>query len=311
MEHKKILSFVLPIYNEEKNLFQVYEDVVSTLKSLHDEYDYEIYCVDDGSTDASWMLIQQLAQIDNHVHWIHFSRNFWQQMALEAGLMETQWNAVITMDADGQHPPAIILEFIQKWKEGAQVVNTKRLDTQNIWWFKKITSALFYRVFNSISGYKIEPASSDFRLLDRTVVDFLNTLQESPKFYRGILAWAGFKSTVVPYHAAKRGGGKSGYSLGNMYDLALLGMTSCSLRPLKMIIVFGILLSCGSAWILAITVVAKLMELTFFSSAALWGSFILVNTGIIVSMLGILGVYNANILSALSSRPTYIIKERK
>lgn len=311
MEHKKILSFVLPVYNEEKNLQPVYESLLTILKPLFNVYDYEIIFIDDGSTDTSWMLIKQLIQKDNRVRWIHFSRNFWQQMALEAWLIETKWDAVITLDADGQHPTTIILEFIQKWQEGFQVVNTKRLDTQKIPLSKKITSALFYRVFNSISGYRIEPASSDFRLLDRTVVDFLNTLQESPKFYRGILAWAGFKSALIPFHAAKRGGGKSGYSFGRMYDLALLGMTSCSLRPLKMIIVFGVLMLCGSTGILTIALVTKFMQSTYFSSAALWWSFILVNTSVIVIMLGIIGVYNANILSALSSRPTYIVKERK
>jgi len=109
------------------------------------------------------------------------------------------------MDADGQHPASIIHEFIQKWEDGVDVVNTKRLDTEKISLFKKTTSILFYKIFNTISGFKIEPASSDFRLLDRKVVDFLNTLQESPKFYRGILAWAGFQTTIIPFQAAKRG----------------------------------------------------------------------------------------------------------
>lgn len=311
MEHKKILSFILPVYNEEKNLIHVYEDLISSLEQYVDKYDYEIVFIDDGSHDASWQIIQKLAQQDIHVHGILFSRNFWQQMALEAWLIESRWNAVITMDADGQHPPNIIWEFIQKWEEGFQVVNTKRLDTQNISFFKKITSALFYTFINTISGFKIEPASSDFRLLDRNVVDFLNTLKESPKFYRGILAWAWFQTTIIPFHAAKRWGGKSGYSLARMYDLALLGMTSCSLRPLKMIIVFGVLMLCGATWILTITLITKFMQSTYFSSAALWWSFILVNTSVIVIILWIIGIYNANILSAISSRPTYIVKERK
>ncbi len=159
-------------------------------------------------------------------------------MALEAGLQEAKGDAVITMDADGQHPADILLEFIQKWEEGYQIVNTKRLDTEDISFFKKITSALFYTLFNNISGFKMEPASSDFRLLDRVVVNFLNAIQESPKFYRGMLAWTGFSTAIIPFHAAKRGGGKSGYSLNRMYALALLGITSCSLRPLKMIIIF-------------------------------------------------------------------------
>jgi len=311
MNHKKIISVVLPVYNEEKNIHSVYSQLRDILWWREQKYDYEIIFVDDGSRDTSWKTILSLIENDSRVRWIRFSRNFWQQMALEAGLNESRWDAVITMDADGQHPASIIHEFIQKWEDGVDVVNTKRLDTEKISLFKKTTSILFYKIFNTISGFKIEPASSDFRLLDRKVVDFLNTLQESPKFYRGILAWAGFQTTIIPFQAAKRGWGKSGYSLNRMYALALLGITSCSLRPLKMIIIFGFLMSCGSTWLLIIAVTAKLMDSTFFSSAALWWSFILVNTGIIVIMLGILGVYNANILSTLSSRPSYIIKEKK
>lgn len=174
------------------------------------------------------------------------------------------------MDADGQHPPVIILDFIAKWHEGYQVINTKRLDTPSISFFKKITSHIFYRIFNSVSGFTLEPASSDFRLLDRTVVDFLNTLRESPKFYRGILAWTGFTTAIIPFHAEKREGGKSSYSLNRMYTLALLGITSCSLRPLKMIIILGILISCGASVLLVMAIIAKLMHSSFFSSAALW-----------------------------------------
>jgi len=311
MDHRKKLSFVLPVYNEEKNIVQVYSTLIKTIQPFLEKYSYEILFVDDGSTDSSWQIVGTLVQKDAQVRWIRFSRNFWQQMALEAGLQEAIGDAVITMDSDGQHPTEIILEFIEKWQNWFQIVNTKRLDTQKISLFKKTTSSLFYKVFNSVSWFKLEPASSDFRLLDRTVVDFLNTLQESPKFYRGILAWTGFTTAIIPFHAAKRGGGKSGYSLNRMYGLALLGITSCSLRPLKMIIIFGFIVSLGASILLAMTIVVKLTHSTLFSSAALWGSFILVNTGVIVVMLGIIGVYNANILSAISSRPTYIVKERK
>lgn len=307
----KTLSIILPVYNESANLVQVHHNIVSQLSLFAEKYTYEILFVDDGSRDTSWQIIQMLCETDSHVRGVRFARNFWQQMALEAGLQEAKWDAVITMDADGQHPADILLEFIQKWEEGYQIVNTKRLDTEDISFFKKITSALFYKIFNSVSGFKMESASSDFRLLDRVVVDFLNTLQESPKFYRGILAWTGFSTAVIPFHAAKRGGGKSGYSLNRMYALALLGITSCSLRPLKMIIIFWGMISVWASGLLFATVIAKLMHSELFSSAALWWSFILVNTGIIVVMLGIIGVYNANILSALSSRPSYIVKERK
>ncbi len=307
----KKLSLVLPVYNEATNLVQVHRHIVSELAAFTDKYTYEILFVDDGSRDTSWSIIQMLCETDSHVRGIRFARNFWQQMALEAGLQEATGDAVITMDADGQHPANILLEFIQKWEEWYQIVNTKRLDTEDISFFKKITSSLFYRLFNAVSGFKMEPASSDFRLLDRIVVNFLNTIQESPKFYRGILAWTGFPTAIIPFHAAKRWGGKSGYSLGRMYTLALLGITSCSLRPLKMIIIFWGLISIGASGLLFVTIIAKLMHSELFSSSALWWSFILVNTGIIVIMLGILGVYNANILSALSSRPSYIIKEKK
>jgi len=310
MTFKKKLSFVLPVFNEEANLLQVYQNLLDTIATLLKKYNYEILFIDDGSTDYSWNIICTLSEQNSNVRGIRFSRNFWQQVAIEAWLQETTGDALITMDSDGQHPTNIILEFIKKWEEWYQIVNTKRLDTEKIPLLKKITSSLFYTIFNSVSGFKMEPASSDFRLLDRSVVNFLNTLQESPKFYRGILAWTGFSTALIPFHATKRGGGKSGYSMQRMYELGLLGITSCSLRPLKMIIVFGCLISFGAMWLLIITIVTKLMQSTLFSSAALWWSFILVNTGIIVIMLWIIGVYNANILSTLSSRPTYIIKEK-
>ncbi len=311
MTTKKILSIVLPVFNEEKNIAHVCEGIGQEMKKYEEKYEYEIVLVNDGSRDMSWGIISTLCDQNNHIHGINFSRNFWQQAALEAGLNEAHGDAVITMDADGQHPATLIPELVREWENGFFIVNTKRLSTQKIHLFKKISSNIFYRLFNTLAGYRLEPASSDFRLLDRTVVDFLNTLQESPKFYRGILAWTWYKTAVVAFHAGKREGGTSGYSLQRMYELALLGITSCSLKPLKIIILFGAFIAASASFLCCIAVYLKLVHSDYFSSSALWWSFMLANTGVIIVILGILWIYNAHIIATLHERPTFIIKERK
>lgn len=305
---KTLLSIVLPSYNEEKNVTLVYKELMKYIDTK--KFDYEIIFVNDGSRDNTWNEIEKISKSDKSVRGINFSRNFGHHAALEAGLLNAKGDVVIMMDADLQHPASIIPELIVRWEEGFDIVNTVRLSTENAGMFKNITSTLFYKILNSLSDLQLCDGESDYRLISRKALDSLNSLPESPKFYRGLINWIGYKVARVEFRAQARQYGKSSYTLKKMIELARLGLTSFSMKPLKFIIAFGItLVSAAFAALVVMLFVKFTISPGYFSNNAILVMFLVLITGMLTTFQGIIAIYMVDIFNAAKGRPSYIIKE--
>ncbi|MEY3270344.1 MAG: hypothetical protein RIS89_443, partial [Bacteroidota bacterium] len=237
--HRIELSLVIPTFNEEGNVQRLYQEIRAVLAQLQLEH-YEFIFIDDGSSDASLHNIEALRAQDPKVHYLQFSRNFGHQHALKAGLDHARGAAVISLDADLQHPPALIADMLHHWRNGAEIVYTRRQDKQNVGFFKKMSAKAFYWLANRLSEVPIEEGTADFRLLDRKVVDAIKSFKESHLFLRGLIPTLGFKQVALDYEAAARHSGQSKYSFGKMLRFAINGITSSSAKPLYFSIYLGL-----------------------------------------------------------------------
>lgn len=301
-----MISIVLPAYSEENNVQPLYEEIVD---QLGENSGFEIIFVDDGSRDRTFERIDELAQRDARVKGIRLSRNFGHQTALLAGLNEASGEKVITMDADGQHPPALIPRLIEKLEEGYDVVNTTRIDAKSISLFKKISSRWFYRVFNSLSDTRIEPASADFRIMNRLALDAFLSIEEHDRFTRGLVSWMGFRQTQLPYQAETRGTGRSKYSMSRMFLFALDGVTSFSSKPLRISMILGLIAILGGFLYMIYAVVMYLQGHTNPGWTSLLITVLLIG-GIQLFSIGILGEYLGRIFHEAKRRPHYFIEKR-
>ena len=307
-QKQKMLSVVVPCYNEEENIKNFYTELTKTLNKL--DYDYEIIFVDDGSHDSTWNEIKNISGSDS-VKAVSLSRNFGHPAALEAGLNAAKGDAIVMMDADLQHPPTVIPSLIKKWEEGFEIVKTIRLQTEGASFFKKITSSLFYALLNTFSDLRLRDGEADFRLVDRSVLEIINKMPESPKFYRGLFNWVGFNTAEVEYKAANRTRGKSSFTLKKMVELARLGLTSFSMLPLKIIITIGLGLSSVSFLALLVMVYVKLfVSFVFFSNNIILLTFLIFVTGLLSTFQGIIAIYMVDVFDAAKGRPSYIVSKK-
>lgn len=301
------ISAVIPCFNEQDNIIPLYQGLTDILKTYPA---YELLFIDDGSKDNSLEIIRSLASTDKKVRFLSLSRNFGHQHALKAGLDHASGDCVISLDADLQHPPALIPALIEKWLEGFEVVNTIRGEQKSLSKSKKITSGLFYHLVNKLSSVEIKPGIADFRLLDRKVVDALKQFNENYLFLRGLIPWLGFRQTSVNYEPAERFAGQTKYSFIRMLRFALDGITSFSNRPLYLSIGLGAVIA-GLAF--AYGLYALYVHL--FTDAALpgWTSItasVLFIGGIQLIMLGIIGIYLGKLFIENKRRPNYIISQK-
>jgi len=306
--NKKLLSVVLPSYNEEANVPLVYKELIKYIDTK--SFDYELIFVNDGSRDGTWSVIKSLSKKDPNVRGINFSRNFGHHAALEAGLLAAQGDVIVMMDADLQHPPKLIPELVKKWQDGDDIVNTMRLSTENVSFVKKFTSRMFYKVLNMLSDLELKDGESDFRLLSRRALDSLNALPESPKFYRGLINWIGYSVGHVEFSAQARMHGSSSYTFKKMIELARLGLTSFSMKPLKFIFGVGISVVAASLFAIIVMVVVKFgFRTEYFSNNAILVMFLIFITGILTTFQGVVAVYLVDIFNAAKNRPTFIVKD--
>jgi len=301
------LSLVIPTFNEEGNVQRLYNEILLVLKQLQIST-YEVIFIDDGSSDQSLQHIEALRAQDTNVHYLQFSRNYGHQHALKAGLDHAKGAAVISLDADLQHPPALIADMVQLWRQGAEVVYTRRNDKQNVGLFKKLSAKAFYWLANRLSEVPIEDGTADFRLLDRKVVDAIKTFKESHLFLRGLIPTLGFKQVALDYEPAVRFSGQSKYSLGKMFHFAINGITSSSAKPLYFSIYLGLFFA-----FLAFVYGCYAIYIAVFTDAAItgWTSLIasvLFIGGIQMILIGIVGIYLGKLFVQSKQRPTYIIK---
>jgi dolichol-phosphate mannosyltransferase len=307
---KKIISIIIPAYNEEKNVTVIYGQLKEVVSKLVSKYTFEIIYINDGSIDDTWLTICDLNKKDKSVKGINFSRNFGHQAALQAGLEYAAGDAVISIDADMQQPTQLIPKLLESWEQGNIIVNTIRRNTQKAGLFKIVTSKAFYFMLNIFSNLRMQEGEADFRLIDRKVLDIINKLPETPKFYRGIVKWVGFKHAYIEYTASARVHGKSSYSLRKMLELARIGMTSFSMMPLKIIFGIGTLITLVSGIELVFLTYLKLfVGFGYVSNTFLLASIILFSTGILIMFQGILAVYFIDIYNSSKNRPSYIISD--
>jgi polyisoprenyl-phosphate glycosyltransferase len=301
-----LISIVVPAFNEERNVPLLAQQISEVLGQLSD-VSWELIFVDDGSRDATWEGVCRLSADVSNVKGIRLSRNFGHQYALMAGLKASDGDAVITMDCDFQHPVELLPLLIQKWREGFRVVKTKRGDLEDLGFFKKWTSRLFYRLFSLLSGVEMQPGLADFRLLDRQALTELLRFKEEGLFLRGLTEWIGFSACVIPYQAGRRIHGRSQYSLNKMVKLGWRGVSSFSIMPLRIGIFIGL---AGS--LLSVGGVLYAFFGKFFGYGVVpgWASTLMVISLLFFLLfiyLGILGEYIGRMVIELRQRPRFIV----
>jgi dolichol-phosphate mannosyltransferase len=302
-----LLSIIIPVYNEEQNIDPLIKRLIPILKN----YQYELIFVDDGSKDKTPEIVKKQIKKNNRIKLISFFRNFGHQMALTAGYEISKGNCVITIDADLQDPPEIIPQMIVKWQKGAQIVYAKRNERQGENFFKKFTATVFYQLINFLSDTPIPQEVGDFRLLDKQVVSFLNNLQEKPSFLRGLVSWGGFPIEFVYFKRNKRFVGQTHYGFFKMLNFAVDGITSFSIKPLRIAIYFGFL----SGILGFMGIIYKLIEKIIYPQQFIVGwaglfTAVMFLGGIQLITIGIIGEYIGKIYQEVQKRPKYLVKER-
>ena len=307
----KTVSIIIPVFNEEKNIPLLYGEVKAVISRAGD-YEFEIIFVNDGSQDQSLAELKKLENEDSRVRVIDFSRNFGKEMATTAGINNCQSDACIIMDADLQHPAEKIIEFLTKWEEGGEVIIGVRNKNRSEGLIKKVGSYFFYKIINLISETKITPNTTDFRLLDRAVIEEFNKLTERNRITRGLIDWLGFRREFIYFDANKRFNGKASYSTVQLFRLAFNSIVSLSLFPLKLAGYLGVLIvifsSCFGIFIIVTNYVTGSL---YFSGTAMLAVLILFLIGVVLVCLGFMALYIANIHADVSNRPMYIIRKRK
>jgi dolichol-phosphate mannosyltransferase len=300
-------SIIAPIYNEFENIPTLWQRVSQVMDSTGEPW--ELILVDDGSSDGSTERIRELAASDARVRPVIFARNFGHQIAVTAGLDYSRGKAVVIIDADLQDPPEVILELAEKWKEGYEVVYAVRSEREGESWFKLFTASMFYRLIYRITDVKIPLDTGDFRLIDRKVVDVMNSMREKHRFLRGMSSWIGFKQIGVQYKRAARVAGVTKYPFKKMLRLALNAITGFSYFPLQVATYFGF--TAAGLAIVAIPVVAalRLAGSHFFEGQTTTLISVLFLGGVQLISLGILGEYVGRIYDEVKGRPLYVVRE--
>jgi glycosyltransferase involved in cell wall biosynthesis len=300
------VSIVVPIYNEADCIAPFLKELVAVLIDCAGEY--EIVCVDDGSTDGSARLLHQARASNKRIRIIHLSRNFGKEAALTAGLKYARGAAVIPMDADLQDPPRLIPFMLTRWREGIHVVNARRAKRLSDSWIKRTSARIFYKAFNGMSEVPIPEDTGDFRLLDRAVVDALNQLPERTRFMKGLFSWVGFRSTEITYERPSRVMGTSKWGGWGLTRLAVDGLTAFSNVPLRLLTVVG----AGLSLIAFVVAVGLVLAAAFFSGSigleSLLLSGVLLFGGIQLLGMGLLGEYLGRLYTESKQRPLFIIQ---
>lgn len=299
----RLVSIVCPAFNESGNLPSLHAAIAATLG----EQPFELILVDDGSTDETGRCLETLARSDPRVHGIRFARNFGQQAALLAGLLYARGDVLITMDADLQHPPDVIPQLLLRWRQGARLVHTRRVDDAVAPLHRRLTSRLYYRVFSALSGVPIEPGMADFRLLDRCVVEEIVRMRDRRLFLRGAIHWMGHRSAVVEFTPNERYAGQTKYTLRRMLRLAWDGIMSFSTAPLRIGLMLGIVTSLLAFVELAFVVVAWALGKTVPGWASILGVMSLM-FGVLLLIVGIQGQYLLRLYEQSVFRPPFVVE---
>ncbi|MBP2651336.1 MAG: hypothetical protein H6Q74_2161 [Firmicutes bacterium] len=299
----KLISIVVPVFNEEDNVAVFHQEVCTYMETL--EYDFELIFVDDGSKDSTPLILDRLAAQDGRVRALILARNFGHQIALTCGLDHATGDAVITMDGDMQHPPEMLPLLIEKWEAGYEVVQTVRINTEGVSWFKKFTSGLFYKMMNAVADVHVTEGGSDFRLLDRKVVESFRRFREHARFIRGLIGAIGYKQIQLEFVAPKRFAGQSKFSLKKMIGFAVDGITAYSKMPLRFALYVGVLFGCVSMGLTLHVFYIKLFTNDAVPGWATVSASFLFLGGLQLIGLGVIGEYVGRIFEEVKQRPLY------
>lgn len=309
----KLISIIVPVYNEEKNIQLLVDRLTGVTKKIN-TYAWEMVFVNDGSSDNSQTELEKAAHTNSHIKVIEFSRNFGKEIATTAGLHHCQGDACVMLDADLQHPPELIPEFIAKWEQGAEVILGIRKRDKSEGVIKRAGGWLFYKIINKISDTKLIPNSCDFRLLDRAVVNEFNRFTEKYRMTRALIDWLGFRRDFVHFHTGERMHGKAGYSVRKLFRLAFTSFIALSLFPLRFAGYLGVFIVLVSGtlglFILIEKYILKDVWSLAISGTAVLAIILLFLVGIILSCLGLIALYIANIHSEVINRPIYVVRSK-
>lgn len=311
MKNNKTISVVIPIYNEEKNIPLISEAIRKEFQKIN--YNYELILVNDGSKDKSEEVLNKIKNNNQNIKVINLSRNFGKEIAITAGLNSVSGNACIMVDADMQHPPELIHEFINKWEKGADVVIGVREENKGEGSVKKIGSYFYNKVINKINSTPTIPGSTDFRLIDRQVIDAFNTFTEKNRITRGLIDWLGFKREYIYFKANERANGVASYNFPKLVKLTLNSIVSLSLFPLKIVGYLGVII-CLLSGLLGLFIIFEKYIFRdslnlHISGTAILADIIIFLVGIILISLGLITLYIANIHEESIKRPLYIIRK--
>ncbi|MBN1220443.1 MAG: glycosyltransferase family 2 protein [Anaerolineae bacterium] len=300
-------SIVAPCYNEEQSLPELHRRIKEVMDQTGEAW--ELVLINDGSADRTAELMRQLHTADERVHYIDFARNFGHQIAVTAGMDYAQGDVVVLIDADLQDPPELILEMIEKWREGYQVVYAIRRERKGESWFKLFTAKAFYRLIYRITDVEIPLDTGDFRLMDRKVVEAIKQMKERHRFIRGMTSWVGFKQTGVQYVRQERFAGETKYPLRKMLRFAMNAITGFSYLPLQLATYLGFITAGLSAAGVVAVVIARLSGSQAFFGQATTLIMVLFLGGVQLISLGIIGEYLGRIYDEVKGRPMYIVNE--
>ena len=305
----RTLSCVIPGLNEAENLPALMPVLVAQLREL--VQDFEIIFVDDGSTDATPLVVEHLRQTYPQLVYIQLSRNFGKEAALTAGLQASRGQVVVCMDADLQHPPALIGDMLERWAYGVEMVYAVRETRDDETWMKRAGTSLFYKLMRTSSGLRVPRDAGDFRLLDRCVVDALLALPERSRFMKGLFAWVGFPSEPIYYSPAERLHGVSRFRPGKLLRFAVDGLTAFTTWPLRLLSLMGAVLAMLSFGY-GLFIIFK--HLLYGDAVRGWATLITVVlffAGVNMLSLGIVGEYVARIFAEVKNRPLYLVRRRQ
>lgn len=314
MPAKPLISIIVPCYNEAAGLPDLHHALTAVLDQL--PYSWEVIIVDDGSSDATADVLARIAQADSRVRPLELARNFGKEIAVTAALHECHGEAAIVMDADLQHPPRVVAEFLEAWEAGAEVVvGVRHSSGRHAGWLKRTSSVAWHSLMRVIADQHITPGATDFRLLDRLVIDEFNRFTERNRITRGLIDWLGFRRAEVAFEPAARRHGTAAYSWSKLVRLALHSVISLSLFPLRLagyvgVIIIGLSLPLGIFMFVEKYLMRDPMGYNFTGTSQL-AVLIIFLVGIILASLGLMSLYIAAIYGEVTNRPLYVLRRTR
>jgi len=307
----KLISIVVPCYNEEQNVEVIYEAIYKVFRSMHPLVNFEMIYVNDGSTDQTGLRLKQLASTKSNVGFIDFSRNFGKEAAMLAGLEAASGDAIIIMDADLQDPPHVLEKMVMEWlTTNYDIVYARRVDRKGEPFLRSWFSKQFYKLINKLSDVHIVSGARDFRLMDRKVVDNMLMLRERNRFSKGLFEWVGFKSKCIEYSNVERNAGSTSWSFMKLMKYAIDGIVAFSTAPLQWATIFGFFTATTSFLYMVYVIISTIIFGISVNGYASIVSFLLFFGGIQLIFLGIIGEYIGRIFIEVKARPHYIIREQ-